>query len=115
MQIYNSTFLVTGGSSGLGAACARLFAAAGGRVVIADLNQDAGTALAAELGAVARFVAADVNDEAAVQNAVQTAVREFGALHGAVGCAGIGLAERILGKDGPHDLAAFTRVIRVNL
>ena len=114
MQIANNTFLVTGGSSGLGAACARLLADAGGRVVIADLNQHAGAALAAGLGA-ARFVATDVTDEAAVQNAVQTAVREFGGLHGAVGCAGIGLAERILGKNGPHDLAAFTRVIRVNL
>jgi NAD(P)-dependent dehydrogenase (short-subunit alcohol dehydrogenase family) len=115
MQIPNSTFLVTGGSSGLGAACVRRFAAAGGRVVIADLNQDAGAALAAELGGAARFVATDVTDEAAVQNAVQTAVREFGGLHSAVGCAGIALAERILGKNGPHDLAAFTRVIRVNL
>jgi NAD(P)-dependent dehydrogenase (short-subunit alcohol dehydrogenase family) len=115
MQIQNNTFLVTGGSSGLGAACVRLFAAAGGRVVIADLNQQAGTALAAELGAGARFVTTDVTDEAAVQNAVQTAVRDFGGLQGTIGCAGIGLAERILGKNLPHDLAAFTRVIRVNL
>jgi NAD(P)-dependent dehydrogenase (short-subunit alcohol dehydrogenase family) len=115
MQIPNSTFLVTGGSSGLGAACVRLLAAAGGRIVIADLNQAAGAALEAEIGAAARFVATDVTDEAAVQNAVQTAVRDFGGLHGAVGCAGISLAERILGKNGPHDLAAFTRVIRVNL
>ena len=75
MQIPNSTFLVTGGSSGLGAACVRLLAAAGGRVVIADLNQATGAALASELGAAAHFIATDITDETAVQNAVQTAVR----------------------------------------
>jgi NAD(P)-dependent dehydrogenase (short-subunit alcohol dehydrogenase family) len=115
MQIQHSTFLVTGGSSGLGAACVRLLATAGGRVVIADLNQQAGNALAAELGARARFVTTDATDEATVENAVHTAVREFGGLHGTISCAGIGLAERILGKNGPHDLATFARVIGVNL
>ncbi len=115
MQIQDRTFLVSGGSSGLGAACVRLLAGAGGNVVIADLNQAAGEALAAELGPRARFARADVTDEASTRAAVDLAVQTFGGLHGAVLCAGIGLAERILGKTGPHDLEAFSRVIRVNL
>ncbi len=114
MQIQGSTFLVTGGSSGLGAACVRMFAAAGGNVVIADVSK-AGEALAAELGARARFVLTDVTDEAAVGGAIKTAVDTFGALHGAVNCAGVGLAERVVGKNGPHPLAAFARVIQINL
>jgi NAD(P)-dependent dehydrogenase (short-subunit alcohol dehydrogenase family) len=115
MQVSDHTFLVSGGASGLGAACARMLAGGGGRVVLADLNKDAGERLAAELGDRARFVPTDVTDEASVQNAVATATRAFGGLHGVVGCAGIGLAERVLGKTGPHDLNAFARVIRVNL
>jgi NAD(P)-dependent dehydrogenase (short-subunit alcohol dehydrogenase family) len=115
MQIQDRTFLVSGGSSGLGAACVRLLAAAGAGVVIADLNQKAGESLAAELGSRVRFVQTDVTDEASVQNAVKAAVQAFGALQGAVCCAGIAIAERVLGKTGPHPLDAFTRVIRVNL
>jgi NAD(P)-dependent dehydrogenase (short-subunit alcohol dehydrogenase family) len=115
MQIQDRTFLVSGGSSGLGAACVRLLAAAGAGVVIADLNQKAGDTLAAELGSRVRFVLTDVTDEARVQNAVNTAVGSFGALEGAVCCAGIAIAERVLGKAGPHPLEAFSRVIRVNL
>src|SRR5947209_1518062 len=115
MQVADHTFLVSGGGSGLGAACARLLAAGGANVVVADLNRPAGEALAAELGGRARFAATDVTDEAAVRGAVDAAVRAFGALHGAVNCAGIALAERVLGKAGPHGLEAFTRVIRVNL
>jgi NAD(P)-dependent dehydrogenase (short-subunit alcohol dehydrogenase family) len=115
MQLYDHTFLVSGGSSGLGAACVRMLAGAGANVVILDLNREAGAQLAADLGRRVRFAQADVTDEASVQTAVATAVQTFGALHGAVGCAGIGLAERVLGKSGPHPLDAFARVIRVNL
>ena len=115
MQIVNSSFLVSGGSSGLGAACVRMLAGAGGKVVIADLNQQAGESLAAGLGASARFVRADVTDEASVQAAADTAVQTFGGLHGAVACAGIALAEKVLGGDGPHRLASFAKVIQVNL
>jgi NAD(P)-dependent dehydrogenase (short-subunit alcohol dehydrogenase family) len=115
MKIADRTFLVSGGSSGLGAACVRMLAAAGGNVVIVDLNKDAGESLARELGGRVRFVQADVADETAVQNAIDAATQTFAALHGAVCCAGIGLAERILGKTGPHSLAAFSKVIRVNL
>ncbi len=113
MQIAGSTFLISGGASGLGAACARTLAGAGGHVVIADLNNDPGERLAAELGG--RFAHADVTDEASVRAAVGVARSAFGALHGAVTCAGIAIAERVLGKNGPHPLAAFAKVVTVNL
>jgi NAD(P)-dependent dehydrogenase (short-subunit alcohol dehydrogenase family) len=115
MQIPGNTFLVTGGSSGLGGACVRLLAGAGGNVVIADMNRDAGTKLAGDLGAKVHFCCCDVTDEASTAAAVDQAVKQFGGLRGAILCAGIGLAERILGKTAPHALEAFSRVIRVNL
>jgi NAD(P)-dependent dehydrogenase (short-subunit alcohol dehydrogenase family) len=115
MQILNHTFLVSGGASGLGAACVRMLAGAGGNVVIADMNRDKGEALASELGAHVRFVAVDVTEEASVQGAVRAAEQAFGKLHGSVQCAGVAIAERVLGKSGPHPLAAFARVIHVNL
>jgi NAD(P)-dependent dehydrogenase (short-subunit alcohol dehydrogenase family) len=115
VRISGNTFLVSGGASGLGAACVRQFAGAGGNVVIADLNRDGGERLATELGARARFALADVTDEASVRSAVDLAVSSFGGLHGAVACAGIAVIERVLGKNGPHPLASFAKVIGVNL
>ena len=113
MQIKNSVFLVTGGASGLGAATARMAAANGGKVVIADLQVDAGEALAKEIGG--KFAKCDVTVEADGKAAVETAVKGFGGIHVLVNCAGIGVAERTVGKDAPHDLARFTRVININL
>jgi NAD(P)-dependent dehydrogenase (short-subunit alcohol dehydrogenase family) len=115
MILPGHTFLVSGGGSGLGAACARMLAAAGANVVIADVNREAGEALAVELGPAARFAATDVTDEASVAAAVGVAVQTYGALHGSVQCAGVALAEKVLGKTGPNPLAHFTRVIQVNL
>jgi NAD(P)-dependent dehydrogenase (short-subunit alcohol dehydrogenase family) len=115
MQIQGSVFLISGGGSGLGAATARMVVEHGGRVVLADINAAAGEQLAAELGERARFVQADVADEVGVQQAIDTARQVFGGLHGAVCCAGIGPAERVVGRNGPHSLANFTRVIQVNL
>jgi NAD(P)-dependent dehydrogenase (short-subunit alcohol dehydrogenase family) len=115
MNIANHTFLVTGGASGLGGACVRMLAAAGGNVVIADLNRAAGEALAAELGAPVRFAGTDVTDEASVQNAVTLACQSFGELHGAIQCAGIALAEKVHGKTGPNPLAGFLKTIQINL
>ena len=115
MQVDKHVFLVTGGASGLGAACARRFAAAGADVLVADVNDAAGEQLAAELGDGARFVHTDVTQEESVQNAVDQALEAFGALHGAINCAGIGLAQRTLGRSGPHPLAGFARVVGVNL
>ncbi|MEW5863348.1 MAG: 3-hydroxyacyl-CoA dehydrogenase [Pseudomonadota bacterium] len=113
MQVKNSVFLVTGGASGLGAATARMAAEGGAKVVIADLQTEPGERLARELGG--RFVRCDVTSEADAQAAVDSAVREFGGLHVLVNCAGIGTAERTIGKDKPHDLAHFVRVITINL
>jgi NAD(P)-dependent dehydrogenase (short-subunit alcohol dehydrogenase family) len=115
MQIQDSVFLISGGASGLGAATARMLAGHGGRVVLADINAAAGEQLAAELGERARFVPTDVVDEASAQRAIDTAGEIFGGLHGVVCCAGIGTAERVVGRAGPHSLANFTRVIQVNL
>ena len=115
MQIDGSTFIVTGGASGLGAATTRMLAASGARIVIADVNRAAGEALAAELGGAARFVATDVTQEADGQAAVAAAVDGFGALHGLANCAGIAHGEKTTGREGPHALAAFTRVVMVNL
>ncbi|UCG24588.1 MAG: SDR family NAD(P)-dependent oxidoreductase, partial [Chloroflexota bacterium] len=115
MEIKGNTFIVTGGSSGLGAACVRLFVEAGGRVAIADVQDEAGRALADELGATAHFVHTDVTLEDSVRSAVETAVDKFGGLQGAVNCAGVGIAMLVLGRRGIHDLDAFSRVIAINL
>jgi NAD(P)-dependent dehydrogenase (short-subunit alcohol dehydrogenase family) len=113
MQIKNSVFLVTGGASGLGAATARMAAEGGAKVVIADLQAEAGEKLAKDLGG--RFARCDVTSEADGAAAVETAVREFGGLQVLVNCAGIGTAERTIGKEKPHDLAHFQRVVAINL
>jgi len=113
MQVKNSIFLVTGGASGLGAATARMAAAGGGKVVIADLQVDVGEALAKELGG--KFARCDVTSEADGKAAVEAAVKGFGGVHVLVNCAGIGVAERTLGKEAPHDLARFTKTISINL
>ena len=115
MQINGSTFLVTGGGSGLGAATARRLAAAGANVVILDVNREQGAQLAQQIGTNAIFTAADVTDEAQVTTAVAEGRRRFGALHGAISCAGIAPAERVLSKTGPHKLESFSRTIQINL
>jgi len=113
MQIKNSVFLVTGGASGLGAATAQMAVANGGKVVIADLQAEAGEKLAKELGG--KYCKCDVTSEADGKAAVEATLKAFGGIHVLVNCAGIGVAERTLGKDAPHDLARFTRVININL
>jgi len=115
MQLSGNTFLVTGGGSGLGAGCARRFAEAGANVVIADVNETAGNDVAQSIGQRAVFLKTDVTSTADVEAAIQMARDRFGGLHGAVNCAGILYASRVVGKEGPHDLAAFARVIQVNL
>ena len=115
MQLDGSTFIVTGGASGLGAATARMLVAGGGNVVVADLKDDEGNALAAELGSKAKFVRTDVVDEASAKAAVAAAVASYGGLQGLVNCAGIVVGEKVVGKEGPHALASFVRAINVNL
>jgi len=115
VDIRDRAFVVTGGGSGLGAACARLVVSRGGRAVIADVQKEAGQALAKELGSHARFVETDVTNRQAAEQCIATAVREFGTIHGLVNCAGIALAERVVGKTGPHRIDSFSRVININL
>ena len=115
MQIKDSTFLITGGGSGLGAATARRLAEAGANVVILDVNREQGAQLAQQIGATAIFAAADVTNEAQMVTAVAAARTRFGALHGAISCAGIASAERVLGRNGPHPLESFSRAIQINL
>ena len=112
MEIRGNVFLITGGASGLGAGTARLLAQDGGKVVLADLNEAAGEALAQELGGV--FVRCDVSREDDAQAAVDAATRA-GSLRGLVNCAGIAPAAKTVGKDGAHPLDVFAKTINVNL
>ncbi|MGB3682795.1 MAG: SDR family NAD(P)-dependent oxidoreductase, partial [Rubrobacteraceae bacterium] len=115
MDIAGRTFLVTGGGSGLGAATVRNLADAGAKVLVADLDKEAGEGIAGEIGEAARFVETDVTDEKSAHAAIDTAVHELGGLQGVVNCAGVAIGAKVLGKDGPHDLEAFTKVLQVNV
>ena len=112
MQIQEQVFIITGGASGLGAATARMLAQAGGKVVLADVQEEGGRALAAELDGV--FVRCDVTSEADAQAAVAAATA-LGPLRGLVNCAGIAPAAKTVGKEGAHALALFQRVVAINL
>lgn len=114
MKPEGSTFVVTGGGSGLGAATARALAESGAKVVLADVNQEAGDETAKSIGDEARFVKTDVTSESDVRAAVEAA-GELGALRGLVNCAGIGTPGRVLGRDGAHPLEQFTKVVEINM
>lgn len=116
MEIENAGALVVGGASGLGAATARRLHADGARVVVADLNEERGRALADELGAGrATFAPVNVTDAESVEAAVAIAAALPGGLRIAVCCAGVGWAERVVSKRGPHALQPFETVLAVNL
>jgi 3-hydroxyacyl-CoA dehydrogenase / 3-hydroxy-2-methylbutyryl-CoA dehydrogenase len=115
MRLTGSAALVAGGASGLGEATVRRLHAGGAQVVIADLDHDRGEALAAELAAGASFVRADVSDADDVQRAVATAAALPGGLRISVCCAGMGWAERLARRRGPHALESFETVLRVNV
>ncbi|MCY1295316.1 putative oxidoreductase [compost metagenome] len=115
MRIENCVFLVTGGGSGLGLATAQSLLAAGGKVVLVDINAEQGAARAAELGANARFAKADISREDEARQAIAVALEAFGAVHGLVNCAGVAPAEKVLGRSGVHGLDSFARAINVNL
>jgi len=112
MQIGGQVFVVTGAASGLGAACARMLADLGGKVVLADLQEEAGAKLAAELQG--KFVRCDVTSEVDAQ-AVIEAAGLLGGVRGLINCAGIAPAAKLVGKDGPHSLALFQKTLNINL
>jgi NAD(P)-dependent dehydrogenase (short-subunit alcohol dehydrogenase family) len=112
MQIQNNVFIVTGGASGLGAATARMIVEAGGKVVIADVQAEAGAALAAELKG--QFVKCDVTSETDAKAVIEAALA-LGTLRGLVNCAGVAPAVKTVGKDGPHPLDVFQRAVNINL
>ncbi|MBO9329172.1 SDR family NAD(P)-dependent oxidoreductase [Achromobacter xylosoxidans] len=112
MEIANKVFIVTGGASGLGAGTVRMLAENGAKVVIADVQDQPGEALAKELGQ--RYVHCDVTQEADGKKAV-AAAQELGALFGLVNCAGVAPAAKIVGKNGAHPLDLFQKVISINL
>jgi NAD(P)-dependent dehydrogenase (short-subunit alcohol dehydrogenase family) len=112
MQIASNVFIITGGASGLGAATARMIADNGGRVVLADVQIDAGQQLAVELSG--RFIKCDVTSEVDAKAVIDAALG-IGVLRGLVNCAGIAPAAKTVGKDGPHPLDVFQRVVNINL
>lgn len=113
MEISDKVFLITGGASGLGEATARMIHENGGRALLVDLDEEKGNALANELNT--RFVKADITNEQEVQKAVDLAINEMGGLHGAVNCAGMGMSQRVVGREGPFPLDVFNHVVQVNL
>ena len=116
MQIEQHSFLVTGGASGLGESVVRAIEAQGGKVVIADLNESTGQALANELGDNVRFVRCDVTSGDEVQAAVELAEKEFGGLQGSINCAGIAVVQKLLDRENnPADLDLFSRGVNINL
>lgn len=112
MDIKNKVFIVTGGASGLGAGTARMLVAEGAKVILADVQDEAGQQLASELGQT--YVHCDVTSEADGQ-AVVDAAQKAGALFGLVNCAGVAPAARTVGKNGPHALDLFQKVVSINL
>ena len=115
MQIKDNTFLVTGGGSGLGAATARRLVDSSARVIVADINEEAGRQVAEDIGERARFALTDVTDEESVEKAIAAAMDVFGGLRGVVSCAGVAPAAKVVGKRGPHPLEGFSRAVRINL
>jgi NAD(P)-dependent dehydrogenase (short-subunit alcohol dehydrogenase family) len=115
VRLEGTGVFISGGASGLGEATARLLVERGARVAIADVNDEKAEALAVELGDAAHAFHADVTDEGQVQAAVADAREALGGLRLAVGCAGVGWAERTVSKRGPAQLQPFETVVRVNL
>ena len=115
MEIKKNTFIVTGGASGLGKAVVESLVREGGNAAIFDLADEQGQALAEQLGTAAIYCRTDVADEASVENGVSKTMEAFGAIHGVINCAGIGIPAKVVGKKGPMPLDKFTKTIQVNL
>ena len=115
MKIQNKTFLVSGGASGLGLASAKMVIENGGSAILADINSEAGIIAQQSLGSRALFIPTDITNESNVQATIENGSKQLGAIHGLINCAGIGPAERILGRKGIHRLSSFSKTIEVNL
>ncbi|MEQ8739439.1 MAG: SDR family NAD(P)-dependent oxidoreductase, partial [Hoeflea sp.] len=115
MKISETIAVVTGGASGLGEATVRKFAEGGAKVAIFDMNASKGEAVAAELGDHVIFQRVDVTDEASVKAGLDAAVEAFGGVTACINCAGLGVAMKTMGKEGPHSLDLYKKVIEVNL
>lgn len=115
MQIADRNFLITGAGSGLGAACAERLAGLGARLTLVDLKRAPLLALSDKFPGRVVLAEADVRDEVSLRGAVADGLAAFGAIHGLIHCAGILLASRVVGKEGPHELELFRRIIDVNL
>lgn len=115
MEVKGSVAVVSGGASGLGEACSRLWVKSGGKVSIFDLQEDRGRTLASELGQAAVFCKTNVTDATSVQAAVDKTVAEFGAVHAAINCAGVPSASKVLTDKGPISMEGFNKVVQVNL
>lgn len=112
MNINNKTFIITGGASGLGLATTQMIVANGGNAVVLDVNEEAGRRIGTDK---VLFVKTDVTNEEQVQNAIDLATKTFGNLNGVCNCAGIGPAQRVVGKNGVHSLEFFSKVVSINL
>lgn len=116
MQIKNKTFLVTGGASGLGSATASCLVEQGANVIIADLNESQGSALASQLGQAAQFVRCDITSQTDVHHAIDVGIKAFGQLDGSINCAGVVIVQKLLDKENqPTDLELFQKGININL
>lgn len=115
MKIENNTFLITGGASGLGFATAKMIIENGGNAVLLDVNEEAGKTAQSNLGSKSKFIKTDVTNEEQVQSAVSQSIEAYGSVEGIINCAGVGPAKRVVGKDGPHPLDFFQKVININL
>jgi len=115
MKLSETVAVITGGASGLGEATVREFVAGGAKVAILDMNEERGNAVAGELGDNVLFQKTDVTDEASVAGAIAATMEKFGKITANINCAGIAVASKTLGKEGPHTLGLFKKVIDVNL
>jgi 3-hydroxyacyl-CoA dehydrogenase / 3-hydroxy-2-methylbutyryl-CoA dehydrogenase len=115
MHIDKAVAIVTGGSSGLGGATVRNFAAGGAKVAIFDMNTAKGSALADELGPDVLFQDVDVTSEQSIKTGLAATLDRFGKVNVCVNCAGVGFAQKTMGKEGPHSFDLFKKVIEVNL
>ncbi len=115
MEIKEKAFVISGGASGLGFATAEMLIHSGAKAILLDINETLGQEAEAKLGHNALFIHCDITSEEQVENAIHLAKSQVGSLHGIINCAGLGPAKRVVGKEGPHPLEDFQKVVQVNL